>query len=110
MAIGDITVGTQGGKSASAPLRAIPCSFEGDAAYQTGGTADFEGTVQDILGEDVTLITVCQNDCEGYVVHYDRVADKLLVYEAGADAAALDEVANDADLSGTDFVVICICQ
>jgi hypothetical protein len=35
----------------------------------------------------------------GYVFNYDRANKKLLAYEAGADAAALDAVADATNLS-----------
>ena len=35
----------------------------------------------------------------GYVPQYDYTNSKLAVYEAGADAAALDEVADTTNLS-----------
>ena len=37
----------------------------------------------------------------GYVWQYDRTNKKLLAFEAGADGAALDAVANTTDLSST---------
>lgn len=41
------------------------------------------------------------DDIDGYVPQYDRANDKLKMYEAGADGAALDEVANATDLTTT---------
>lgn len=111
MAIASFTIGSnQGGQAASTPLRAIPVSFPGDAAYATGGTADFEGSIQAELGEEVTVLGVLGQDCDGYVVQYDRANDKLLVYEAGADGAALDEIGAGADLHATTFNVLVFCN
>jgi len=35
----------------------------------------------------------------GYVAEYDYSGEKLVLYEAGADGAALDEVADTTDVS-----------
>jgi len=59
------------------------------------------------VGEDLTLTdwvktieTVSlDGGATGYVWQYDRANNKLLAFEAGADAAALDAVANGTDLS-----------
>ena len=111
MAIGTITVGSQGNKSASTPLRAVSMSFPGDGTYATGGTADFEGSVQAQLNGAVTLITVISGDCGGYVPVYDRTNDKLKVYESDIDSdQPLKEVDNAADLSGTTFNVVALCK
>jgi len=48
---------------------------------------------------------------DGYVIQHDRgtaAAGVLLAYEAGADGAALDEVANTTDLSAVICHVVVI--
>ena len=44
-------------------------------------------------------MVVCDTESSGYVAQYDYSNEKIEIYEAGADAAALDEVANTTDLS-----------
>ena len=59
------------------------------------------------VGEDLTLTdwvktieTVSlDGGATGYVWQYDRANNKLLAYEAGADGAGLDAVADATDLS-----------
>lgn len=47
------------------------------------------------------------SDPGGYVWSFDRSAAKLLAYEAGADGASLDAVADSTDLSGqTLFITV----
>ncbi len=66
-----------------------------DSSYPTGGeavtAANFGLSVMDHLqfnqGED------------GYVFHWDKANAKIIAYEAGADGAPLDEVADTTDLS-----------
>jgi len=64
-----------------------------DDSYPTGGEAlDLTAYVENIetVGIEVS---------GGYVFQYDRTNKKVLAYEAGADGAALDEVANATNLS-----------
>ena len=44
-------------------------------------------------------MVICDTEDSGYIAQYDYTNEKLAMYEAGADAAALDEVANTTDLS-----------
>ena len=46
-----------------------------------------------------------ESDIGGYVWAYDRSAKKVLAYEAGADGAALDAVADSTDLSGQTLYI-----
>ena len=47
------------------------------------------------------------SDPGGYVWSFDRSAAKLLAYEAGADGASLDAVADSTNLSGqTLFITV----
>jgi hypothetical protein len=113
MAIGTITTPAagHGGKAASAPLRAISAVFLGDGAYPGGGTADFEGSLQALLGEKVTLLAVIANGpCGGYVVRYDRDADKLMVFESDIDSDQPLQESSTANLSGVTFELLCICK
>tara|TARA_R110000824_G_scaffold224120_1_gene411804 strand:- start:193 stop:525 length:333 start_codon:yes stop_codon:yes gene_type:complete len=66
-----------------------------DDSYPTGGEAVSAGT----LGFKDIHMVVCDAESSGYVAQYDYTNEKIEVYEAGADAAALDEVANTTDLS-----------
>jgi hypothetical protein len=108
MAIGTITASAAAGKAASTPVRLIPLSFAGDGAYPAGGTVDFEGSVQDALGEDVSVLAVIPiGACGGYVPVYDKANDKLMVFEGNYDGAdgPLQE-SSTANLSGTTFKVL----
>ena len=64
-----------------------------DDSYPTGGEPlDLTTYVENIetVGIEVS---------GGYVFQYDRTNKKVLAYEAGADGAALDQVANATNLS-----------
>jgi hypothetical protein len=61
-----------------------------DNSYPTGGEAVSFGFTPDV-------VVVAPMD--GYVFAWDSANGKVLAYEAGADGAALDEVANETDLS-----------
>lgn len=107
MAIGTITPVADGGYLASAPLGVDLISFAGDTSYPTGGTADFEGSVQAILGKTVKVLTVIPGDCGGYTPVYDYTNDKLMVYYGNTDAADGPniEVPNATALNGVTFRV-----
>ena len=110
MTIGAITLGTQAGKATSKPTRIIPVAFAGDGAYPSNGTAGFEDSVQNKLGELVTVLGVIPQDCGGYVPIYDRANDKLKVYEQTDTATTpLIETAT-SNLSGTTFNMLVVCQ
>jgi len=66
-----------------------------DSSYASGG----EALTATTLGLENLHIMICEAEDSGYVAQYDYSGEKLAVYEAGADAAALDEVANTTDLS-----------
>ena len=66
-----------------------------DSSYPSGGEALSAGT----LGFTALHMVVADTEDSGYVAQYDYSNEKLAMYEAGADAAALDEVANTTDLS-----------
>jgi hypothetical protein len=72
-----------------------------DASYPTGGEP------LDLTAYVSNIETVGVEVSGGYVFQYDRTNKKVLAYEAGADSAALDEVANAANLSSTvTFVTV----
>tara|TARA_R100000988_G_C3948660_1_gene139923 strand:- start:62 stop:373 length:312 start_codon:yes stop_codon:yes gene_type:complete len=66
-----------------------------DSSYPTGGEA------LDLTAYVSNIETVGIEVSGGYVFQYDRSNKKVLAYEAGADSAALDEVANATNLSST---------
>ena len=66
-----------------------------DSSYASGG----EALTPTTLGLESLHIMICESEDSGYVAQYDYSGEKLAVYEAGADAAALDEVASTTDLS-----------
>lgn len=66
-----------------------------DSSYPTGGEA------LDLTTYVSNIETVGIEVSGGYVFQYDRSNKKVLAYEAGADGAALDEVANATNLSST---------
>lgn len=97
MALGAATVLVRAEAGGSGTLRADVLTFAGDGAYATatGGTAAFQAYVRTAVGRgNLTIVAVIPGDCGGYVPQYNVVTDALAVYEAGADAAALDEVAD----------------
>jgi hypothetical protein len=92
------------GAAPSRPTYINKIQFDGDAAYATGGSADFEQFVHDVTDDIVTVVSV-----EGYgynaaftamthFVRYDKANDKLQVHLlAGA------EVGGAVDLSSFKF-------
>lgn len=88
MALGALTTNarTQAGSS---PVSFFDFSFAGDSSYPTGGTVDFEGTVQAKLGRQVEVLSVIPASISGYTPVYDKANDKLMMFRVGgADAAA----------------------
>jgi hypothetical protein len=110
MALGTFTSNVKAGQRPSAPVFADLVSFAGDGSYPTGGTAGFEALVRTLLKDSRDVIAVVMQDCGGYVPVYDRAADKLKVYEEGADAGAADEVTATTNLSGVTFNVLIISK
>tara|TARA_Y100001951_G_C11072459_1_gene146827 strand:+ start:35 stop:358 length:324 start_codon:yes stop_codon:yes gene_type:complete len=66
-----------------------------DSSYASGG----EALTATTLGLESLHIIICESEDSGYVAQYDYSGETLAIYEAGADAAALDEVASTTDLS-----------
>ncbi len=112
MTIGTITLGTDGkaGAKPSAPLYALRVSFAGDGNYPTGGTADFEGSMQAALASvglrGLKVLGVISEICGDNKCEYDFANDKLLVRVISTGA----EVANAANLSGTTFNLLVLAQ
>ena len=66
-----------------------------DSSYASGG----ESLTATQLGFESLHIMICEAEDSGYVAQYDYSNETLALYEAGADAAALDEVASTTDVS-----------
>lgn len=104
MALGTATIVKRA--EGDGPLRCDVLRFAGDDAYAAGGTANFEAYARAAIGRgDIEIVGVVPGHCGGYVPQYDFANDTLAVYEAGADAAPLDELGAAADVSGTTFEV-----
>lgn len=77
----------------------------------TGGTYVTAGetvAASDFALSRLDYLIISGGSEEGYVFSYDPSAGKVLAFEAGADGAALDEVASDTDLSGSSVDVIAV--
>ena len=73
-----------------------------DSSYATGG----EALTPTTLGLEQIHIMLTSSEDNGYVAEYDYSGEKLVLYEAGADGAALDEVANTTDVSAVYVRII----
>ena len=73
-----------------------------DDSYPTGGESLTAG---DLGFTDIHAVMI-DTETSGYVAQYDYSNSKVEVYEAGADGAALDEVANTTDLSAVYIRVV----
>ena len=73
-----------------------------DSSYATGG----ESLTATQLGLESLHIIICEAEDSGYVAQYDYSGEKLALYEAGADAAALDEVADTTNVSAVYVRII----
>lgn len=76
-----------------------------DSSYPTGGEACDFTSLADFASVDL-VVPLNSSSANGYVPQWDSTNSKLMMYEAGADAAALDEVANTTDLSAETVVVM----
>jgi len=97
----------------------IRCNFDGDSTYAAGGTPDFNAVLQAAVKaaaaaatdknvrsvEEVECLAVVPQNCGTLVPSYDFAADKLFVYDNATDAENAV-----ADISGTKFNCLCICQ
>ena len=75
-----------------------------DSSYPTNG----ESLTATDLGLESIHIVIIDTESSGYLAQYDYTNSKVEVYEAGADAAALDEVANTTDLSALYIRVLAL--
>jgi hypothetical protein len=95
MALGTVVPNTAKSTKGAEPVYHDYLVIPGDATYTAGGTTGFDAVVAAALGDDREVIGVMGQDCEGYILGYlPAGGGTLSMYEAGADAAALDEVAN----------------
>lgn len=111
MSLGTIVVDSKV-ETPSGPVRFDEIHFPGDGAYPSGGTPGFQALVRAKLGAgSVEVLAVIQVDVSGYVLRYDRVNDKLMVFEGNYDAAdgPLQE-SSTANLSGVTFRCIVISK
>lgn len=83
-------------------LRGATAIVTFDTSYPTGG----EPIVPSDLGlGEFKGLSINQGE-DGYVVHWDRANDTLIVYESAGANAPLTEVANLTDLSAVVVEVI----
>jgi hypothetical protein len=78
------------GAAHSEPLYATFIRFDGDSAYPTGGTLNFQQFFRTLCGQTRTVQAVVPQDCGNYVpVYIPGSPDKLKVYlrSTGAEAA-----------------------
>lgn len=78
-----------------------------DSSYDAtnGEAVDFTSLSDFSAVDDVFIIGA---EATGYVPQYDIADGAIRVFEAGADAAALDEVANTTDLSSVTVNVLVV--
>lgn len=102
MSFGTISKKEEGGVMPSAPVFCHRIQFDGDTAYPDGGTPGFKALVQAAIGvpgADI-LSVVKAGPCGGYEPVYDHANDKLMFfyydYDAGADGAAIQVIADHA--------------
>ena len=66
-----------------------------DSSYATGG----ETLTATTLGLESIHFIALSMENSGYVAQYDYTNSKIVLYEAGADGAILDEVGNTTNVS-----------
>jgi hypothetical protein len=108
MALGTITKNAAESGNVSKALNFDTISFLGDGAYTTGGTVAFDAAIKTLTKDGRNVIGVIPGDCGGFIPVYS--AGKLKVFRAGATNAALEEVPNAADLSGTTFNLLVVSR
>jgi hypothetical protein len=110
MALGTVVPNTSKSTLGGEPVYHDYLVIPGDATYTAGGTTGFDAVVAAALGDDREVIAVIGQDCEGYVLGYlPANGGTLSMYEAGADGAALDEVA-DGDYHATNLNMLVISK
>lgn len=80
------------------------CTVTFDSSYPTNGEAYTAG----LFGLGLINHLEVVNGDGGYVVQDDAANLKFIAYEAGADGAPLDEVANTTDLSSVAIRVVAV--
>jgi len=112
MALANVALVTGENSSAGAgPMFADLLSFDGDAAYPTGGTAGFQASFRTAIGGKTReVVSVIGQDCGGFVPVYDKTNDKLKVFKQSGADGALAEVANNADLHASAFHVLVLSR
>lgn len=97
-----LTVTQEGRDNVSGSRKTVVLKVVPDASWLAAGEAlDLTDWVKTI--ESISL----DGGATGYVWQYDRAGKLLLAFEAGADGAALDAVANTTDLSThTVFITV----
>tara|TARA_R100000234_G_C4849208_1_gene114401 strand:+ start:90 stop:425 length:336 start_codon:yes stop_codon:yes gene_type:complete len=97
-----LTITTPSGAATGAAIHGgTPSKFtikrvQFDSSYPTGGESL---SAADLGFTALHMVIVQAESTLGYVAQYDYTNEKIEVYEAGADGAALDEVANTTNLS-----------
>ena len=110
MALGTVVPNTAKSTKGGEPVYHDYLVMPGDATYTAGGTTGFDAVVATALEDDREVIAVIGQDCEGYVLGYlPANGGTLSMYEAGADADALDEVANGS-YAGTSLNMLVISK
>ena len=66
-----------------------------DDSYESGG----EALTATTLGLESIHMIIVEAEDSGYIAQYDYTNSTVALYEAGEDAAALDEVAATTDVS-----------
>jgi hypothetical protein len=111
MAIGAITVVSK--SQVPGPLNVDQIAFAGDGAYPSAGTPGFLALVRAALGKgNITILNVVAQECGGYQIVYDGVADKLKVlYIDNNNAADGPMIENaTANLSGVTFNLLILSK
>ncbi len=96
------------GSQPSSPIFHDVLTFAGDTSYPTGGTVGFGAAIKAFYQDGRQVLAVIGQDCGGYVPVYLPGTDALKVYKSAGSAAAMVEVSNATDLSGTTFNVLVI--
>ena len=73
-----------------------------DSSYVTNG----ESLTATQLGLESLHVMFISMENSGYVAQYDYTNSKIVLYEAGADGAILDEVANATNVSAVKVRVL----
>jgi hypothetical protein len=117
MSLGTITVKDEAGLEPSAPTFKTLLQFTGDAAYPTGGTPTFSALVTAAVkrgagagGGTVDILEASGQDCGGYIVTYEKTADKLKVWTTPSGGGPLIEVTNATNLGSVTFNVLVTYQ